>query len=102
MISTTTFNANGVEIIEQKREQIQRYNANDNRRCIYHEYTTGGWIRVTISPEERKQQPKLALPTQGPFKIIAVHDNGTFKIQKNRYTERINIRCIRPSSHGKA
>ena len=32
----------------------------------------------------------------GPFTILAVHDNGTAQIQKQNYSDVVNIRLLKP------
>ena len=40
--------------------------------------------------------PKLARPTQGPYRVTRTFTNGTIEIQRRNYRERINIRRVRP------
>lgn len=39
---------------------------------------------------------KLADPYTGPYKIVKIHKNGTVTIDCRTYTERVNIRWVKP------
>jgi hypothetical protein len=44
----------------------------------------------------KRTLPKLARPTEGPYRVIKVHPNGTVVIQHGAYAETINIRRLIP------
>lgn len=66
---------------------------NENR--INHDYAIGDLILVRrgIMGEQIR---KISTPTEGPYKVTQVYTNGTVRIERNGYTERINIRRIIP------
>ena len=39
---------------------------------------------------------KLHQPTEGPYRILHVYENGTVKIQQGGYNEILSIRRLRP------
>lgn len=39
---------------------------------------------------------KLNQPTEGHYRVLLVHPNGTLTIQRGSYQERINIRHLQP------
>ena len=83
------------EAIERKRlERAERDNVRENSKRKYHEYKVGDKVLIVRKSYERK--PKLSSPTEGPFKIIKVNNNGTVTVQKAKYTETVSIRRVKP------
>ena len=39
---------------------------------------------------------KLNSPTEGPYEIVKVYNNGTIKIKRNKYFETISITRVKP------
>jgi hypothetical protein len=67
----------------------------ENRTRITHDYAVGD--RVLIRCDRAGEVlGKLARPTYGPYRIVQVFPNGTVRIDRGRYTERINIRRLLP------
>jgi transposase InsO family protein len=66
-----------------------------NRRRVSHDYEVGELVLKLKHPTEI--QHKLDVRATGPFKIERVHANGTLTIRTGKhYTERINIRRVKP------
>ncbi|DBA04493.1 TPA: hypothetical protein N0F65_011041 [Lagenidium giganteum] len=93
MVLGTTFVANWKRIRERKLQQVQRDNARENNSRIDHRYNVGDWVLVL---KDKGRLNKLEQPTEGPFAILQVHDNGTIVIQRAAYEETINIRRVAP------
>ena len=81
--------------IKQKRiasscKTLERENASR----VTHEYRVGDRVLLVLKGDEIAR--KLDSPTAGPFRVTAVSRNGTVKILRDGYKERVNIRRIRP------
>ena len=76
--------------IESSRKTLDRENASR----IAHDYSVGDRVLLVLSGDEVKR--KLDTPTAGPFRVVAVSRNGTVKILRDGYEERVNIRRLRP------
>jgi hypothetical protein len=49
-----------------------------------------------LDADEWWSQPKLNVPTKGPFTITQVNTNGTVQISQGNVVEAINIRQPKP------
>ncbi len=78
------------------RKLVEVSNAKENRSRLPQQYSPGDQILILLDADERRGQPKLSVPTRGPFTITAVHTNGTVTINRGNITETINIRRIKP------
>jgi hypothetical protein len=76
--------------------QATASNIKENKSRLPLQYATGDKVLIILDADERRDRPKLDRPTKGPFTITNVHDNGTVKINRGRYTETINIRRVKP------
>jgi hypothetical protein len=99
MILPTSFAANWYAINSRKQAQSQSAADAKNRKRIPHEFCIND--KVLIQHDiGNPYLGKLAKPTQGPFKIIDVHQlpiKGTILIQRSPTSvERINIRRLLP------
>jgi hypothetical protein len=93
LILDASFTANWTAIIARKLRQTQLDNARENASRIPHLYVTGDLVLIQLN---RRNLPKLARPTEGPYRIVRVHSNGTVVIQRGSYCETINIRRLKP------
>ena len=83
------------ENLKAKRRRLAVYNnARENRNRIDHEYEVGDQVLITLGKREIKS--KLQQPTEGPYEITKVYNNGTVKIMRGTYDEIINIRRLKP------
>ena len=85
------------ENIARKRDKLAEIgNRRENSKRKEHVYRVGDKVLIVRKKYERKRKIGDA-PTEGPFEITRVNDmNGTVRIQRNRYTETINIRRLKP------
>ena len=81
--------------INSTRQAIAN-NAKENRKRLEHEYQIGDLVLIVDKPYERNKKAKLSTPTEGPYEIIQVHNNGTVRIRRGNYDEDISIRRLRP------
>jgi transposase InsO family protein len=93
LILDASFTANWSAIVSRKLRQAQLDNARENQSRIAHHYAVGDLVLVLLN---KRTLPKLACPTDGPFRIVKVHHNGTVIIQRGSYAETINIRRLTP------
>ena len=78
----------------RKRHFTKLANKRENLKRLNHHYQIND--KVLIRLDKLEAGGKLARPTEGPYKVTEVHSNGTLTIQRGDYTERINIRRLRP------
>jgi hypothetical protein len=74
-------------------------NTKENKSRLPQEYSPGDQILILLDADQRRNQPKLSVPTKGPFTITQVHGNGTVTINHGNITEMINIHRIKPFYH---
>ena len=75
--------------------RAQDDNRRENRGRVPHRYRVGDLVLIRRD-RGNDVRPKLAKPTFGPFRITAVHSNGTVTIDRRRYQEIIHIRRLIP------
>jgi hypothetical protein len=75
------------------QSQAQIDNARENHSRIAYYYAVGDLVLIQLN---KRTLPKLACPTEGPYRIIKVHMNGTVIIQRGTYAETINIHRLLP------
>jgi hypothetical protein len=79
-------------ITENKRKQIARDNACENTGRIEHTYNIGDEVlRI-----KRGIKRKYSKHKSDPYRITAVHTNGTVTIAQGAKRQRISIRNIEP------
>ena len=72
-------------------------NVRENKGRANHTYQVGDF--VLIRRDRGEVLPKLARPTIGPFRVVAVHVNGTVTIDRHSCRETIHIRRLIPYHH---
>lgn len=87
MILNIEYYADWAVITAQKQKQIDKDNAQENRKRVTHDYKVGE--KVLIEPDG--VQRKYEWQYEGPYEITEVQTNGTVIIPQNAFTERINI-----------
>jgi hypothetical protein len=70
-----------------------RNNRRENASRISHDYKVGDKI---LLKKPGKHLRKLEVPRTGPHTQTAIYTNGTFRIQKGKVNERVNIRRLFP------
>jgi hypothetical protein len=96
MIFRRAINIDWDVINNERRKLVEVSNAKENKSRLPQQYSPGDQILILLDADERRGQPKLSVPTRGPFTITAVHTNGTVTINRGNITETINIRRIKP------
>ena len=87
------------ESIKNKRlASAQQSNLRENRARIDHTYKIGDFVLIILRDEINR---KMQQPTEGPYQILKVNDNGTVKIKRGSYKETIHVRRLKPYSHGR-
>ena len=80
------------KLIHNKRESpAVGANIAENKKRVPHVYQPGNKVLLFVT-----RKSKLGKPTEGPYTILEVYDNGTIEIQRDSYTETINIRRVKP------
>ena len=92
MILPVKFKADWALIHARRQEEIERNNRRENASRIPHEYKVGD----TVSKRTGGILPKLRRKREGPYEVVAVHNNGTVSIRRGAITERLNIRRVNP------
>ena len=76
----------------KKQRLINMNNQRENAKRIPHTYQ----INDKVLFERIKKTKYGEKEYDGPFTILAVHDNGTAQIQKPNYSDVVNIRLLKP------
>jgi hypothetical protein len=81
------------KLIKQRKElRIKYNNRQENKKRKVHTYEVGDLI--TISNHSGSKYGHQA--NTGPFKVMAVNNNGTLSVKMNKVIDTINIRRVRP------
>jgi hypothetical protein len=96
MILPTKFKADWAAIALRKQDIINKSNARENKKRIFHEYKIGQKVLL----EKPGINPKMEAPLEGPYEVVHVSTNGTVRIQKGVVTQRVNIRRLTPYFDG--
>ena len=76
----------------KKQRLINMNNQRENAKRIPHTYQ----VNDKVLFERIKKTKYGEKEYDGPFTILAVHDNGTAQIQKQNYSDVVNIRRLKP------
>jgi len=81
-----------LQVLHDKRSEIVRRNLDlANQKRIRYDYQPGELVVI------KKAESKLGARTEGPYRIVQIHTNGTVTIERRpEVTERINIRRLIP------
>ena len=82
-----------LQLLQQRRQAVIDKNLlSANRRRITYDYQPQQEV-LKLIPNPSKLEPRA----EGPYRIVAVHTNGTVTLQLTpQIQERINIRRIKP------
>ena len=83
-------------IKEKRRAQAEKNNSKENKGRVQHEYKVGDLVLLVTPAYERKNQVKISSPTAGPYRITKVYNNGTIRILRGAYEDKVSIRRVRP------
>jgi hypothetical protein len=82
---------NWAAINQEPQRQAAASNNRENKSCLDKQYTPGDQVLIILDADEWRSQPKMNVPTKGPFTITQVNGNGTVQINHGNVTETINI-----------
>ena len=95
MILPIPSNVNWQELFKCKQRLITQNNERENLSRKDHDYKVGQWILI-LNKNHHKGKLEPTVLDEGPWHITRVHTNGTVTLNRNNYSERINIRRNRP------
>ena len=84
--------ANWAYIRKRKDRLVRINNARENSKRIPYEYQVGQL--VLIKSEQRLKYGSDAY--LGPYRVVAVNDNGTVRVDEGKITDTYNIRNVHP------
>ena len=84
------------QLKQLRRQQAIANNKKENKSRIPHVYSVGDMVLIVEKSYERAKKSKLSSPTEGPYEVIRVYNNGNVRIRRGNYDEDINIRCLPP------
>ena len=91
MLFDLSFRAKWKEIRDKRNIASQNNVQRENKTRKVHYYKVGDKVLVENDTIQRKLMPKR----DGPFSVVRVYSNGTIKIRKGFYTQRVSIRrCV--------
>ena len=94
MVVPLTVRIDWAKIVRQRQSARIRSNGQENQNRLEHKYKVGDKVLLIVKPADRKY--KLSPPTEGPFRVLKVFDNGTIRIRRGNYNETISIRRVKP------
>jgi len=95
MFFPVDFIANWDHIHRRRLDAVAKDNRRENARRISHDYHVGD--KVLLRRDYGGEIiGKLDRPTSGPYTITEVFVNGTVRLDRDGFTERVNIRRITP------
>ena len=79
--------------IGQRRQKlVDQNNVRENKNRVDFDYRTGQKVLLLKEGILRKAENRH----EGPYVITEVHTNGTIRIQRESWSERLNIRRVTP------
>ena len=80
-------------IKDRKQKLIEANNRRENSKRIEHDYQVNDLVLLTKEKTSKHGEPEY----EGPYQILEVNkENGTARIQKERYSDNVNIRILIP------
>jgi hypothetical protein len=74
------FAVNWAAINQERQRQVAALNNKENKSRLDKQYAPGDQVLIILDADERHSQPKMNVPTKGPFTITQVNGNGTVQI----------------------
>jgi hypothetical protein len=91
MLFDLSFTTEYKEIKKRKQEASDANTHKENSKRIKHEYKVNDQVLLDRGILQRKLIPKR----DGPYQVVRVYSNGTLKIRKGIYVQRVSIRrCV--------
>ena len=92
MLFDLSFKTKLRDIKRKRQDAIQHNNQRENSKRTHYEYKTGDKVLLDRGEMQRKLMPKR----EGPCDIVRIHDDGTMKIKKGLYVQRVSTRRLTP------
>lgn len=92
MLFDIPFQTDWAAVGRRRQELVDRNSARENARRIDYDYRIGQKVLLRLDGILRKAQDRK----KGPYVITDVFTNGTVRIQRGTWSERLNIRRIEP------
>jgi hypothetical protein len=83
-------------ISKECQQLVAASNNKENKARIGKEYTPSDQILIVMDANECRGQPKMSVPTKGPYTVTQVYPNGAVQINRRNFVETINIPRIKP------
>ena len=77
----------------KKLTAAETANKRENKSRLDHIYNNGDKVLLILSDEVKS---KLDEPTEGPYTIVKVFQNGTVRINRGTFNEVLHIRNMKP------
>jgi hypothetical protein len=91
MLFDLSFTTEYKEIKKRKQEASDTNTHEEHSKRVKHEYKVNDQVLFDRGILQRKLSPKR----DGPYQIVRVYSNGTLKIRKGIYVQRVSIRrCV--------
>jgi hypothetical protein len=84
--------ANWTAIGQRRQKLVDQNNVQENKNRVDFDYRTGQKVLLRKEGILRKAETRY----EGPYVITEVHTNGTIRIQRGSWSERLNIRRVTP------
>jgi transposase InsO family protein len=91
-ILNTRFEADWGYIRQRKQQIININNDRENAKRTPYTYRVGAKVLIRQHNQTKYGGPEY----DGPYSITEINDNGTVRIRKNKYSDVVNIRNIKP------
>ncbi len=91
MLFDLSFTTEYKEIKKRKQEASDANTHKENSKRVKHDYKVNDQVLLDRGVLQRKLNPKR----DGPYQVVRVYSNGTLKIRKGIYVQRVSIRrCV--------
>jgi len=94
MVLNEEVRINWTAIKNHRESQAIKDNTRENKKRKEFVYEIGKKCWIVKNRIDKRR--KLDQPTEGPYAIVGIYNNGTVKINRNGYDETINIRRLKP------
>ena len=91
MLFPTRYVADWERIKREKERRMKYDNKRENAKRMQHQYHVGDLVLITKKAKHGEIYPKLARPTEGPYRILKVSDNSCVILQCRGYRQTLNI-----------
>jgi len=92
MLFDIPYLADWTAIGQRRQKLVDQNNVRENKNRVDFDYRTGQKVLLRKEGILRKAETRY----EGPYVITEVHTNGTIRIQRGSWSERLNIRRVTP------